>query len=369
MARYTCEVYKDTGNVLLTDVQNVVVNTGRIQIQDPFRGSTATISGRNPQNLPALEIGTNVYIQILRSPSYGSFVYFGKITNIEVLYGEVANMDTWTIQLEDALALAGRTITSNTFSWSAGIRTDAAASLAGVDAGVPVYNYWQTLSYTPQGQSFVSAQSLPNSNLLAVLNQLATTEQGRMISAGYDQVGWINRSDLGQNAFVTSFTDGSLSATYAVTKYNEIRFASLGDSSYTKATVEPEGLAAQTRGAGVRDFVAKSYDQTTTQAQNLADYILATLDVNTAAPLTISCISEVQVNDALIDAFQTTQFGNKAELILRGQRYNLFLNGATLTATPEQVRVTFNVVSSEAQNFFILDSATFGVLDQNRLGF
>ncbi len=369
MARYLCNVYKDTGNVLLTDVQNVVVNTGRVQIQDPFRGSTAIITGRNPQNLPALEIGTNMYIEILRSTVYGNVVFFGKISNIETIYGEVSNMDTWVIQIEDAIALAGRALTGSTFSWAAGTRTNIAAAQAGVSAGVAILDYYGTVGYSPQGQSFVSAQSLPTTNLLAILNQLATTEQGRMAGIDYETIGWVNRSDLGQTQFVTSFSDGSLTANYPVTKYNEIRFASLGDSSYSMATVEPAGLAPQTRGSGVRDFVAQSYDETTAQAQNLADYILATLDVNQAAPLTISCISEIQTNDALIDAFQYAAIGWKVELILRGQRYNLFLNGGTMTINPEQIRVTFNVVSAEAQNFFILDSDTFGVLDQNKLGF
>jgi hypothetical protein len=40
-----------------------------------------------------------------------------------------------------------------------------------------------------------------------------------------------------------------------------------------------------------------------------------------------------------------------------------------MTANPDQTRWSFNIVSSDAQNFFILDSADFGVLDQNRLGF
>jgi hypothetical protein len=30
---------------------------------------------------------------------------------------------------------------------------------------------------------------------------------------------------------------------------------------------------------------------------------------------------------------------------------------------------TFNLVSADALNFFILDSTAFGVLDQNKLGF
>jgi hypothetical protein len=57
------------------------------------------------------------------------------------------------------------------------------------------------------------------------------------------------------------------------------------------------------------------------------------------------------------------------QLILRGVLYNLFVEGGTMTANPDQTRWSFNIVSSEAQNFFILDSTAFGVLDQNKLGF
>ena len=373
MARYRMEAELQTPlgqpSILLQDVQSVVINLGRKQIQDPFRGGTATITGRNPQNLPALEIGSNVFLQVWSGTTLVRDVFSGKVSNLETVFGEVSNADTWSIQLEDGVALAGRSITTNTFSWSAGITTDIAAQDAGASAGVSVFNFYLTTGYAPVGSSFVSAQSLPNANLLSVLNDLALTEQGRIVSGSANSVGIINRSDLSQGQFITSFTDGSLTATYNPTKYNEIRFASLGDSAYDKVTVEPAGLTSQTSGTGARDFVAKTFDQTTSQASNLADYILATLSVNTGAPLTISGISEVQVNDRLIDAFRVSELGWKAELILRGQRYNVFLNGATLTATPEQIRVTLNVVSSDALNFFILDSPVFGRLDADRLGF
>jgi hypothetical protein len=40
-----------------------------------------------------------------------------------------------------------------------------------------------------------------------------------------------------------------------------------------------------------------------------------------------------------------------------------------VTANPEQTRFTYNLVSSEALSFFILDNAAFGKLDTDRLGF
>jgi hypothetical protein len=54
---------------------------------------------------------------------------------------------------------------------------------------------------------------------------------------------------------------------------------------------------------------------------------------------------------------------------LRGDVYDVFVEGSTVTATPEQSRFTLNLVSSEALSFFILDSTAFGRLDTDKLGF
>jgi len=40
-----------------------------------------------------------------------------------------------------------------------------------------------------------------------------------------------------------------------------------------------------------------------------------------------------------------------------------------LTGNPDQTRITFNLVSADALNFFRLDNVEFGVLDTNKLGF
>jgi hypothetical protein len=71
----------------------------------------------------------------------------------------------------------------------------------------------------------------------------------------------------------------------------------------------------------------------------------------------------------LVTFFVQTAQGARIGLILRGDYYSLFLEGATVTATPEQTRFTFNVVSSDALSFFILDSTAFGRLDSDKLGF
>jgi hypothetical protein len=83
----------------------------------------------------------------------------------------------------------------------------------------------------------------------------------------------------------------------------------------------------------------------------------------------LSFNSESQVNDVLANIISLALQFTEIDLYLRGVKYTLFVLGLTTTADPDQTRVTLNVASSEALNFFILDSPTFGVLDTNKLGF
>lgn len=357
-----------SGPVQIGDVQSVTIRMGRTQIQDPFKAGTATVTGRKPENLPIIEIGYPFQLKATDG-SAGDWVYYGTVSDFTVEYGTVPAEDTWTISLEDSLAKAGRSFTSDSFAWSAGIRTDQAASQAATDCVIQLNNVWTGGSYVSQGQSLVSAQSLPNTNLLTILNQLAATEQGR-ICQDAGNIGWVNRSDLGQLTFGASFTDGTLTANYGAVPFTNVQFTSLADSAFLAVLVEPDGLAPQLSGAGgFRQFTLQSYDQTTTQAQNLADYVLATLNDYVPVPLTISTTDYVQTGTTLADLLVAVNKGCWAELILRGDRYELLVEGMTVTAVPGSTRCTFNVVSADAVNFFILDSTTFGVLDSSRLGF
>lgn len=369
MARFTFQVFYDPPSgpdVQLDDVQFISITNGRKQIQDPFKAGTATITGRNPGNLPTINIGDTYYVNVIQGIN-GYSPFIGLVSNFRIDYGITPELDTWTIELEDGLAVAARAYTTSSFSWAAGIRTSQAAFEVCQNANIDFINIKTTLSYVSQGSSFVGARSFDRVNVLNILNQLAFTEQGRIVSLGADGIGWVNRMDLSKFNTFGSFTDGSLTATYNSIPFQNLGFRSLAESSFDSVIIQPEGLASQKAGSGDQTFVGQSYDQTTTQAQNLAEYVLATLEVNQAAPFTISVNSETQTNNNMM--VLATQPTATAELIVRGNRFTVFINGFTLSATPDQCRITYDLVSSEAQNFFILDSSVFGVLDSSRLGF
>ena len=368
MARYTYTLSKRVGalGTTISNVQSVTVNRGRVQIQDPFKTGTATITGRKPEDLPTLDVGDLIRLRIRDDLSvYNQIIFEGKIADLRINYGEVASMDTWTIYAEDAMADAGRALTTATGGFAAGDTTWEAAEKIALDAGIPLELFPSSVS-----GSTVSAQSLPNTNALNILQQLIFTEQGRIYSSpSANELIWQDRNNIFR--YDTAFTDGTvaLAPQYLPIAYNEIQFFSQADSFANRVVIQPEGLSDQSSGTGDRVFTGKSYDQTTTQAGNLADYVLATLSVQDATPQTVSCMSESQVNDEMPNLFLAAGSLATALVVLRGVQYQVFVEGAVLTGNPDQTRITFNLVSADALNFFRLDAVDFGVLDTNKLGF
>ena len=362
MTTYTWTVVYD-GSVNIDDVQNISITKGRSQITDPFKGGTATISGREVSSLPALEIGKE--IEIVASEGLNSFTMFhGIIADVQINFGIISAMDTYTISCEDALAIAGRGQTGDLFSWPSGVSTYTAAFEVLYDAFISAL----TLSGSTSS-SFVSGQSAPNANVLQLLNQIMATEQGYLFALDPFTIQWIGRNEYQTQPIIGDFTDDTLVTVNDQATFQNVTFRSFADSYFDQVVVEADGLLPRAAGLGNRVYTIQTYDVSLTQAKNLADYLLATLQVQESVPSTLSTIAEIQNNNVAIEAAQTAGSGRQCGLILRGDSYTVFVEGSTVTATPSQTRISLNLVSSEALSFFILDSTAFGRLDTDRLGF
>jgi hypothetical protein len=362
MARYEWSIVYD-GSVNIDDAQNISITKGRVQITDPFKGGTATISGRNVAALPALEIGRE--IEIIAEEGTNDFTMFhGVVADVKITFGQVASMDTYEIFCEDSLAIAGRGQTSDPYVWTAGLSTYQAA------ADVLYNAFTSALSFSGStSSSFVSGQSAPNTNVLQLLNKIIATEQGYLFPLTPFLIQWVGRNEYQTQPQLGTFTDGTAATINPVAPFNDVTFRSQADSYFDRVVVEAEGLLPRAEGLGARAYTLQTFDATLGQAENLAEYLLAILNVQESVPSTISAISEVQSNNIAIEAAQLAGSGRQVGLILRGDVYDVFVEGSTVTATPEQSRFTLNLVSSEALSFFILDSTTFGVLDTDELGF
>jgi hypothetical protein len=359
-------VWENQIPAILDKDTSFTVTRGRQQVQDPFRAGTATVTGRDISQVANLEIGDTLFIRSLTYNGLAAVfnIFIGFISDIKLDYGFTSNQDTWTINAEDGLATLGRAFVTN--SWAAGDTTYTAATKAALGTGITIAN-----SGFPSG-STVSAQSFTNINLLDVINEIVTTEQGRLYAVDGDYIIFSSRAS--QNAFgtIVEFTDGTLSLSPGIEggKFDNLIFRSQADSFYTKVITEPEGLAAQESGSGSRTYTVKTYDETTTQADNLADYILGTLQVSQGAPASISCLAEQQSNpNALFAAIFAPEGLYSVNVVLRGTRYSNLVEGSTISGNPSETRMTLNLSSPFAAGSFILDNDVLGVLDTSRLGF
>ena len=357
------------GNTL-TNVQGVNLNLGRQNLQDPFRAGTATITGRNINALPSIAIGNTVQLTA-DGDGTGDYIMFrGRVSDVSLQYGMVANEDTWSITAEDALASAGRELFTE--GWPDNFTTYEAAQEVVNETEVDV----ESVSPSLAGSSLVSAQSFSNGNMLEVLQQLIQTEQGRIYGLTFDTIRWVGRDELG---FVASyeFTDGTLTPTLPTTTYDVLNFRALADNVANRVVVEPEGLAAQSSGTDGKTFSLKSYDVSTTQAKNLADYVLSTLRQTTNVPFSVSTRSSMQANNDLLG--MTAQgFYNliRLPIVLRGVTYQCLIEGVQISSNPSDTRFTFTLSAAANQAFFILDDTFFGRLQtdgppafNNKLGF
>jgi hypothetical protein len=356
---------------VLPDLQNMTITHGRRQITDPFRAGTAQLSGLDPADLPEIVIGAQMRIERKVSSVSWAVYWVGYVADLKTSYGFVANQDRWELSCEDSLAVVGKMFTRTGYSWAAGLTTEEAAADVGNDALFNLEVGFMTFSL-----STVSAQSVPNENALDLLNRLATTEQARIAPAHpsnsiplFPRVIWYGRDRGSIAAANTVFTDDTLTSALSKIYYNRVEFASQADSYFNRIVVEPAGLTPQVEGTGDRSYTASTYDQTTTQADNLASYLLGALDVDNAVPSVIGCTAETQVNDSAIDFAQYAFAGLRVEIILRGVKYTAFVEGAVVSSDPNQTFMTFYLSSAQAQVGFVLDDASLGVLDTSKLGF
>jgi phosphotransferase system HPr-like phosphotransfer protein len=338
-------------STVLSNVTSHSIRGGKSNLLDPLQPTTAQINGRNPAGLPTIKVGDIVDIT---SSGIG---FGGFVSNFQVYYGKDPDEDTWTISLEDAIAYLGRATV--TVSWSAGVTTRSAAIDVATAAGIDFSG-----SITDTSKSTVSAQSFTNVNALEVYRTLAITEQARVI-AGYSLPGFFPTLNfLGRNVLTTGgrFNDGSSTALVNTDwRYESLDFAALADNYAQKIIVEPAGLAAQTAGSGTRVYTLQTYDQTTAQAAQLAQYVDTVLSGQTAGPERVAVIMEAQVSPTFPSDVTT--------ILLRSNTYTANVLGRDVQADPTATRVAWSLAPGATTNWLVLDDATLGTLDYNRLGF
>jgi hypothetical protein len=254
-------------------------------------------------------------------------------------------------------------------------RTDNQVQQVGATAGLSIGAF--------TGRSIGSSQTYTG-NAFALINDITRTEEARMFAGSLTYrstptIYWFGRNTPKQTTFY--WNDGT-GATYLYQmKYEQIQFRSSADNYYTSVTITPAGLAAQTATLGTTPIFGwnkDTLDYTTSQASDHAQWVLNNFQTKDQMLASITFTDVQQTvsgypppNDFNFDVIQviTSAINCLGRIYFRSATYNTILEGISISATPEQTRVTVYMSGQDTNAYMILDNAIFGKLDNNKLGF
>jgi hypothetical protein len=365
-----------TGQVALTNVVSINVNVGRQRQLDQYSSSTAEIVMRYPTGYasPIAALVPGTFIRISNTATdLANFV--GRISNVQLKFdmpysGGVGNGDYLSIMCEGGLGQFGRK-SGNNYAMPADILTGQLGD---------VINETELVAFLDSGvgDEALSATTV-NGTWADYLNLAALTLNARLIDVLEIQyptrVETVFVSPFLVRDTAVNFSDTTNNATNQV--YDGITFASYADNFYTQVTVDPEVPAAQTVETGsapFRTYTVNTLNATTGQALDYANYLLNNYKTPKVAISSISCLANAQNTMALDDLGDGPdkcgrQIGKRVTVAFRGTTYSCIIEGYTFSAVPGEARYTYYVSAADLNAYLILDNATFGKLDSNRLGY
>ena len=227
------------------------------------------------------------------------------------------------------------------------------------------------------GDSTAAADASYSGTVLNRLNLNMITEQGWLAVTDVN-VYLFGRSDLAALAPGVITFAREASGLYQM-GYSDIKRISLGSNYLNTCTVTPDAVAA-TNAEDAIGIAAYGYygaefstvDNSTTQAFGLASWQVFSRDDPDELSFEIS-LSDT-VND-LTELFTAIYLDNPVVTVSYKKpgdattyTSSQIMNGFTMSVTPAATFMEIFTSPLTYTNFFILDSATFGVLDKSRLG-
>jgi hypothetical protein len=353
----------------LSNVQGIQINIGRRALIDNYSADTCQIDVWYPTGYysPIAAMVTGTFIKVVNTTS-SKVIWYGRITDTAVSYGivynsgtNVGNSDRLSISCEGALAQWGRS-RGNGYAMSAGTATAqlaAAATSNGLTA---------TSNYSASDNPSLAATTVSGS-WGDWFNQYTATLNGR-IRQGSNSVTAISKYSSFNST--VNFSDTTNNATNQV--YSSIDFQSLGQNYFTQITISPESYSAQVASSGsapYRNLNLSTYNNSTGQALDFANYLLTQYGSTSFALASVSCLAEAQ-NTMKLDSIGTGFWdciGYAVTVTFRGTVYYAIIEGASFTADPESSRYTFYLSGADLNSYLILDNTVQGRLNFNKLGY
>jgi hypothetical protein len=280
--------------------------------------------------------GTWVRISV-RLGTSGTFrqLFVGRLTDVIVNYGipfsgGVGNADFVTLTCEGNFAAFGR-VQGNSYAMTAGTLSAQAGQCA-----------TQTGLNISTSSGFGGTQAFPATTISSTwgdwVNRAVLTMNGRLIDIS-DGILMVN-AYYKISGFYGNFSDTVNNASNH--SFEQIAFTSLADSYYTQVTVDPESFAAATVETGVapfRTYLVNTFNASTSQATDFANYLLSTYSTATTRILSVTC--NLSAQNGGIPSYSMGEIGSTVTVTFRGVTLNCVLEGATFSGNPTQASATF----------------------------
>lgn len=341
---------------------------GKQQLTDSYQGNTCQVFGINPANVtewPQIGATMSVVVQDRATPQ-GAAYFVGVVTNVEIQYGLLTTLDTFTISVESPLSRAGRQIA--TLTTTAGASTYAMAD--SINALTPM-NIGPGFVGSAYYANTTSAQTITQT-ILDHINLWERTEQGIVSEYGdtdNPDISTMGATLIGSRLGVTGssffFGDGSTGGS-GLAKYSQIVFQSAADNYSTKVLVDAAGFAQQEAGTGTFTYELDTINGSAAQAKDVAGYVQTILELNQRTPTSFrydGASNSVAAQYASIDRHNL-----QGEITFRGTTYRVFIQGGSFSANASNWEAELYVSSAAYAPWLVLDSTIYGIIGTNKLG-
>jgi hypothetical protein len=368
----------NTSTNFTSSILSASITQGREKYLDNYPGGSISITINNNANLAdSFNFNDKIYVENV-NPVLG----FRDIFTVQEItfndYPGNTGLSTATIFATDGLSRAGRIQATN----KALTQTNTTTQMEQFN-GSPLPADLNVLAlFGGAGNSIASAQTYTGT-VLNQLNILQSTERGLLRTGvlGDTETLFIYpyaRANINGN-LVSSFTFGrNTSAT--VIAYNTFERIQNGTSFINTATIQPLGLASETRSDatsvatyGATFYSSSTVDYNAAQAQGNGDWIVDTFSDIEDLRFRIGFTDRMQNSTgytAFLVNFPNIAFtlAYRVPAAVSDTTVNVVLEGWQINITPEQTTYSLSFSPLTYYQFFTLNSSSLGILDTSRLG-
>lgn len=383
----------------LTGVQSITINRGRQRFQDPIPNTVAVIE-LIPANSYATPLAIGQYLDVRTSNSATAPSWFvGCISDVDRVYDVPYNAGTGAapgdriyLTVQGAVGATGQAGNAN-MAFPLGSDAADSAQAAFSFAGVGIYGYsfgnmpGSNVPVVVPASNILTVGLLDMANLSARSGNYAFDDMDNQratytnLSLTYNLLATFNEW---QNYRPFTLSDNPGVGEY---KYTQIRYLSGAMTAFNSVQVngyDGSGITPQVSKTAVgityNGVTFDTYLGSSALMSSLAEYILALNNETAPTPFVVST-STVAADGCEVLAYMganpsktvtslnaATPLNSQITVKFRGSTVVGQLQGLTASFYPDRANIDF-YLSPSLGIPFLLDSATAGVLDTNRLGY